>query len=87
MYLYLIWIFKNYQLALTTPGISPWRASVRKHIRHILNRRRKARRRPQIKQRLYLRTANFGVRFCFKTCDFFATVTPVYYPLGGEWKT
>ena len=53
---------KNYQLALMTPGISAFRARLRKHKRHIWNLRKKARERPQIGQRLYARTLNFGLR-------------------------
>ena len=49
-----------YQLDLTTPGISPLRASERKHRRHTPNFRRKARGRPQSWQRLCWRDLNFG---------------------------
>ena len=51
-----------YQLDLTTPGISPRRASWRKHKRQRPNLRRYARGRPQILQRLCWRLENFGLR-------------------------
>src|SRR5437763_7195617 len=44
-----------YQLALVTPGISPLRASWRKHSRQIPNLRRKARGLPHRQQRLRCR--------------------------------
>src|ERR1700691_3330077 len=50
-----------YQLDLTTPGISPLRASDRKQRRHTPNFRKKARGRPQSWQRLCWRDLNFGV--------------------------
>src|ERR1017187_4381546 len=50
-----------YQLAFTTPGISPFRASCRKHRRQIPNLRRNARGRPQRQQRLRWRHCSFGV--------------------------
>src|ERR1700679_4392125 len=49
-----------YQLDLTTPGISPLRASPRKQRRQTPNFRRKARGRPQSWQRLCWRDLNFG---------------------------
>ena len=49
-----------YQLALTTPGIFPSRASLRKQQRHISNLRMYPWGRPQIGQRLYFLTLNFG---------------------------
>src|SRR5690554_2135656 len=55
----------NYQLAFTTPGISPLSARMRKQIRHISNLRKNARLRPQIGQRLYWRTL-----YLFFFCDF-----------------
>src|SRR5260370_4048394 len=55
-----------YQLDLTTPGISPLRASERKQRRHTPNLRRNARGRPQSWQRLCWRDLNFG---------FFASLT------------
>src|SRR5438876_10345197 len=66
-----------YQLALTTPGISPRCASCRKQIRHRPNFRNTARGRPQRRQREYLRTLNLGVRFHFSSIDFLATVNPL----------
>src|SRR5438128_824069 len=66
-----------YQLALTTPGISPRCASGRKQIRHRPNFRNTARGRPQRRQREYLRTLNLGVRFHFSSIDFLATVNPL----------
>src|ERR1700684_1197779 len=49
-----------YKLDLTTPGISPLRASERKQRRHTPNLRRNARGRPQSWQRLCWRDLNFG---------------------------
>src|SRR5213594_1290265 len=66
-----------YQLALTTPGISPRCASCRKQSRHRPNFRNTARGRPQRRQREYLRTLNLGVRFHFSSIDFLATVNPL----------
>src|SRR5260370_15153502 len=60
------WILLLYQLDLTTPGISPLRASERKQRRHTPNLRRNARGRPQSWQRLCWRDLNFG---------FFASLT------------
>src|SRR2546428_25563 len=68
-----------YQLALTTPGISPRCASCRKQIRHRPNFRNTARGRPQRRQREYLRTLNLGVRFHFSSIDFLATSIPLNY--------
>ncbi len=62
-----------YQLDLITPGISPWRAIFRKQSRQIPNRRIKARGRPQMGQRLYLRVLNFGSRLALAISDFLAT--------------
>jgi hypothetical protein len=48
-----------------TPGISPFKAKLRKHKRHNPNLRRYARGRPQILHRLCLRVENFGfLTFC-----------------------
>src|ERR1700712_513118 len=55
-----------YQLDLTTPGISPLSARLRKQRRQTPNLRRKARGRPQIWQRLCWRDLNLG---------FFASLT------------
>src|SRR6516164_3874365 len=49
-----------HQLAFTRPGISPRCARVRRQIRHSPNFLNTARGRPQLRQRLYLRTLNFG---------------------------
>ena len=49
-----------YQLDFLTPGISPCKASERKHKRQIWNFLKKARGRPQILQRLCCCTPNFG---------------------------
>src|SRR6266567_4147247 len=50
----------SYQLAFTTPGISPLSAIPRKQILHIWNLRIYPRARPQQRQRLRTRTLNFG---------------------------
>src|SRR5881394_113749 len=50
----------GYQLAFTTPGISPFSAIPRKQILHIWNLRIYPRARPQQRQRLRMRTLNFG---------------------------
>src|SRR5271157_723853 len=50
-----------HQLAFVTPGISPFRASFRKHNRQRPNLRRYARGRPQRQQRLRWRHCSFGV--------------------------
>src|ERR1700746_379022 len=49
-----------YQLAFTTPGISPLSAMPRKQMRHISNLRIYPRARPQTRQRLRTRTLNLG---------------------------
>jgi hypothetical protein len=56
-----------YQLAFVTPGIFPSSAIFRKQILHMPNFRRYPRGRPQILQRLCLRTPYFGVLFAFTT--------------------
>src|SRR5260370_33105572 len=55
--------FLIYELSLVTPGISPFRASCRKHSRHSANLRRYPRGRPQRQQRFRSRQANFAVVF------------------------
>src|SRR5580692_7760012 len=50
-----------YQLALTTPGISPFNASWRKHRRQMPNLRRNARGRPQRQQRLRWRPGSLAI--------------------------
>ena len=64
--------FSYYQLAFTTPGISPRRAKSRKQSRHISNFRKKARGRPHKGQRLYSLELNFAFRFAFAISDFLA---------------
>jgi hypothetical protein len=59
------WQLTFYQDDFETPGISPRKASCRKHSRHSPNFRRNARGRPQILQRLCLRVENLGFfTFC-----------------------
>src|SRR3954453_11367493 len=53
----------DYQDDLITPVISPFRARLRKQMRHIWNLLRNARLRPHSSQREYARTLNFGF-FC-----------------------
>jgi hypothetical protein len=67
-----------YQLALITPGMSPERASPRKQMRHSWNFLRYPRGRPHRRQRVYLRTANFGVRFDLAIRDVLATLSLLY---------
>jgi hypothetical protein len=62
-----------HQLALRTPGISPWSASLRKQIRQIPNLRYTARGRPQSRQRFSWRVLNFGVAFALAIFDLLAT--------------
>src|SRR5713101_5883304 len=65
----------HHQLDFVTPGMRPSAASCRKQIRHMPNLRRKARGRPQMRQRLCNRTLNFGCtrsRFQRSIDDFFA---------------
>src|SRR5580704_9210331 len=73
-------IFLFYQLDLTTPGISPLRASERKQRRHTPNLRRNARGRPQSWQRLCWRDLNFGF---FASLTRFAVVAIMFtlYPV------
>jgi hypothetical protein len=68
---------RDYQLDLVTPVISPREARFRKQIRQTPNFRKKARGRPQILQRLYIRTSNFGFRLLFAMRDFLATFPPL----------
>ena len=65
----------SYQLDFVTPGISPLCAISRKQMRHSPKRRMKPRERPQILQRVYARTANFGLRFAFSIKHCFAKRT------------
>jgi len=64
----------GYQLDLVTPGISPFKLNERKQIRHIENFLKYPRTLPQIKQRWYFLTANFGSRNAFAMSDFLATL-------------
>src|SRR5271155_4935355 len=68
-----------YQLDLTTPGISPLRASERKQRRHTPNLRRNARGRPQSWQRLCWRDLNFGF---LASLTRFAVVAMFFYSLS-----
>src|SRR3972149_3769658 len=61
-----------YQLDLITPGISPFRAMLRKQMRQMPNRRKKARGRPHTGQRLYFWTGNLVGRFALAINDFLA---------------
>jgi hypothetical protein len=65
--------YRNYQLALRTPGISPLSAKLRKQIRQMPNLRYTARGRPHILQRRTMRVENFGVRADFAICPLVAT--------------
>jgi len=58
-------------------------ASSRKQMRHMPKSRMYARGRPQRRQRLYLRTPNFGVRFDFSMSDFFANVSSQFFRNGN----
>src|SRR3954470_1758143 len=64
-----------YQLALRTPGISPFKASSRKQIRQRPNFLRTARDRPQRWQRRTPRTLNFGVRLALSIQAVFAMLS------------
>src|SRR3954470_12304586 len=64
-----------YQLALRTPGISPFKASSRKQIRQRPNFRRTARERPHRWQRRTPRTLNFGVRLALSIQAVFAMLS------------
>src|SRR5260370_9879766 len=72
-----------YQLAWMPPGMSPQTASLRKQMRHISNFLRYARGRPQERQRLYLRTPNFGLRLALAIRDSLATTLPSYWFRNG----
>jgi len=65
----------RYQLAFTTPGISPQSAISRKQIRQRPNFLKKPRGRPHLRQRLYPRTLNFGLRPALAIRHFFATLS------------
>jgi hypothetical protein len=68
--------FLNYQLALRTPGISPFKLICRKQMRQSPNFRMNARGRPHRLHRLMRRDENFGFRFAFSTSAFFAMCSP-----------
>jgi hypothetical protein len=63
----------SYQLAILTPGISPWSASLRKQIRQMPNFRYTARDRPHSRQRHLWRVENFGVFFALANLLLLAT--------------
>ena len=67
-----------YQLDFVTPGSLPSDASSRKQILQSWNFRITPRGRPQRRQRLYERTANFGLRFDLAINDFLANGCPPY---------
>jgi hypothetical protein len=62
----------NYQLDLTTPGISPREAIFLKQIRHMPNFLRNARLLPQMGHLLYARVVNFCFLIAFAISDFLA---------------
>src|SRR5665213_1870320 len=59
----------SYQLAFTTPGISPFSASCRKHRRQTPYLRRNPRGRPHLQQRLRCRHCSLGVFFFCSTAS------------------
>jgi hypothetical protein len=65
-----------YQLALRTPGIKPWSASLRKQIRQMPNFRYTARGRPHIWHRRRSRVENLGASLAFAIFDLLATTNP-----------
>src|SRR5690606_4537993 len=67
----------GYQLALRMPGSSPRCASSRRQIRQSRNLRYTDLARPQRLQRVYPRTANFGLRFALTIIDFLAMASLV----------
>src|SRR4029077_20818741 len=72
---------RHHQLDLVTPGMRPSAASVRKQMRHMPNLRRKARGRPQMRQRLWNLTLNLGCtrsRFQRSIEDFFAKLSYLF---------
>lgn len=75
-----------YQLALTTPGISPLDASSLKHILHIWNLPIKPRGLPQSLHLLYLRTLNFGFLVALTISDVFA-ISILYFLANGMPKS
>src|SRR5579875_582655 len=83
----------SYQLALITPGISPFKASCRKHSRHTPNLRRKPRGRPQRQQRFRCLHHSFGffvltAASSFRSLAILAVVAIVYFlSLLPEWHS
>jgi hypothetical protein len=63
----------RYQLALRTPGIKPWSASLRKQMRQMPNLRYTARGRPQSLQRFSRRVLNLGSALALAILDLLAT--------------
>jgi len=61
-----------YQLALRTPGMCPWSASLRKQMRHTPNFRYTARGRPQSRHRRLSRVEYFGFFKAFAIFDLLA---------------
>jgi len=72
-----------------SPVTSPWSARFRRQIRHIWNLRRNARGRPHSGQRLYLRTANFGLRFAWAIFESLAILLSSLYWRNGmpKWRS
>lgn len=71
--------FKSYQLALTTPGISPLDASSLKQILQSWKRRMKPRGLPQSLHRLYFLALNFCGLEHFTISDVFAIFFKSFY--------
>jgi len=67
-----------YQLAFTTPGISPFNARERKQIRHKRNLRINAFDRPHKGQRLCARTLNLAFRVAATIFDVFAITVVLF---------
>src|SRR5437899_4167978 len=65
-----------YQLAFSTPGISPRSAKPRKQMRHIWNLRRYPRGRPHMRQRLRTRILYFGFLRILAYCQVRAIASP-----------
>ena len=80
----LFFYFRDYQEDLRTPGMSPSFAASRKQARHMPKSRMKARLRPQRKQRLTTREANFGVRLLRAIVDFLAIYLKKIALLGAS---
>jgi hypothetical protein len=69
-----------YQLDLITPGISPRKAILRKHILQIPNFLKNALGLPQMGHLLYVRVENFCFLCALAIRDFFAKLTSVLIP-------